>query len=144
MRRIVLTFLLPASVLSAAAQAQAEPDGSRANSAVSSFSGEPAPPAWLRTVSHAAALVDTRHYLYEVYGASDAAGAQAMQWIVRYVMLPEGSEAYREIEQIFLFDANPKHKPKELKPSEITVDPQEVTWKKAKYKLVDRRDLLLP
>jgi hypothetical protein len=88
--------------------------------------------------------VDTRHYLYEVYEAAEAADPKATQWIVRYVMLPEGNEAYREIEQVFLFDSNPKHKPKDLNPSEIFVEPKEATWKKVKYKLVDRRDLMLP
>ena len=130
--------MLPVPVL-----AQGEPDGSRSTGVLSSFIGEPAPPTWLRAASHAVAFVDTRHYLYEVYGAADAVDPRDAQWIVRYIMLPEGNEAFREIEQVFLFDGNPKHKPKDLKPSELLVEPQEATWKKVKYKLVDRRDLMV-
>lgn len=144
MRRITSAFLLPALLLSFPAGAREEPDGSRPVGVVPPFHAEPAPPDWLRAKSHAAALVDTRHYLYEVYGATDAEDPRRSQWIVRYVMLPEGNEAFRELEQVFLFDGNPKHKPKVLKPDEISIDPKAATWKQAKYKLVDRRDLMLP
>lgn len=143
MRRVALLFLLPLFLLSAPAQAKGEPDGSRSTGVVPPFVGSPAPPSWLRSASHAVALVDTRHYLYEVYGSTEGDDPRASQWIVRYVMLPEGNEAFRELEQIFLFDGNPKHKPKELKPSELLVEPQDATWKKVKYKLVDRRDLMV-
>lgn len=144
MRWVALGFLLFSSMFSIPGQAMGEPDGSRPTGVCPPFTGEPAPPAWLRAASHAAAFVDTRHYLYEVYGATDAGDPLASQWIVRYIMLPEGNEAFREIEQVFLFDGNPKHKPKGLKPSEISVDPKDATWRKVKYKLVDRRDLMLP
>ncbi|MBL0311175.1 MAG: hypothetical protein IPP78_00390 [Holophagaceae bacterium] len=144
MRHVVFPFLLSAFLLSLPMQAGEEPDGSRSIGAVPPFHGEPAPPSWLRAASHAVALVDTRHYLYEVYGMADADDPRISQWIVRYVMLPEGNEAFRELEQVFLFDGNPKHKPKELKPDEINVEPKDATWKNAKYKLVDRRDLMLP
>lgn len=144
MRSIALTFLLSAALFPVQAQAQVEPDGSRCNGIIKPFTGEPAPPSWLRAASHAVALVDTRHYLYEVYGMTEAGDPRNAQWIVRYVMFPEGNEAFRELEQIFLFDGNPKHKPKDLKPGEIMIEPMDATWKRVKYKLVDRRDLLLP
>ncbi len=144
MRRAVLTPLLFALLLSLPLQAQGEPDGSRTTGVVPPFAADPAPPVWLRAVSHAVAFVDTRHYLYEVYAGTKEDDPRASQWIVRYVMLPEGNEAFRELEQVFLFDGNPKHKPKDLQPGEIDVEPKEVTWKKVRFKLVDRRDLLLP
>ncbi|MBL0212016.1 MAG: hypothetical protein IPQ13_14065 [Holophagaceae bacterium] len=143
MRRIAFILLLPLATLTAPAQAMGEPDGSRSTGVVPPFLGNPAPPSWLRAASHAVALVDTRHYLYEAYGSADAEDSRLSQWIVRYVMLPEGNEAFRELEQVFLFDGNPKRKPKELKPSEVLVEPQDATWKKVKYKLVDRRDLVV-
>ncbi len=102
------------------------------------FRGEPAPPAWLRLRSHAAAWVDTRHYLYEAYAGPEG------QWLVRYVMLPEGSEAFREIEQAFLFQSEERRKPQPLKPAEVVVDPDRATWKKQVFTLVDRRDLMRP
>ncbi len=144
MRRIAYALLFSISLLSIPIQAKQEPDGSQPSAAIPSFHGEPAPPEWLRAASHAVALVDTRHYLYEAYGTGEAADPRNAQWIVRYVMLPEGKEAYREIEQIFLFDGNPKHKPKDLNPGELLVEPKQATWKNVKYKLVDRRDLLVP
>ena len=144
MRWIAFVFLFFSSMSPLPAQAAGEPDGSLPTGVFPSFTGEPSPPAWLRAASHAAAFVDTRHYLYEVYGAADAEDPRASTWIVRYILLPEGNEAFREIEQVFLFDGNPKHKPKSLKPGEITVDPNDATWRKVKYKLVDRRDLMLP
>ena len=102
------------------------------------FKREPAPPAWLFDASHAIAAVDTRHYSYEVY-----AGPKG-QWLVRYLMLPEGDEAFREIEQTFLFGSDPKQKPREVNPTEVTFDVQSATWKKQDFKLVDRRDLMKP
>lgn len=139
-RSILSLLILQPVLLTGAARAQ-EPDGSRPALAGPLFKAEPAPPAWLRATSHAAAFVDTRHYLYEAYAA--AAGTES-KWIVRYVMLPEGNEAFREIEQVFLFDGNPKHKPKNLKPAEITFDPQRAVWKNTSFNLVDRRDLAVP
>lgn len=144
MRRILFIFLLSIFIPSVPIRAKGEPDGSRPSGLFPAVAAEPAPPAWLRAASHAAAFVDTRHYLYEVYGSVDAADLRDAHWIVRYVMFPEGNEAFRELEQVFLFDGNSKHKPKELKPSELEVDPKGATWRRAKYKLVDRRDLLLP
>ena len=144
MRRAFLTFLLSLTLSLVPLHAVGEPDGSHATGVCPPFTREPAPPGWLRPTSHAAASVDTRHYLYEVYGALADDDPQDTQWIVRYVMLPEGNEAFRELEQIFLFDSNPNHKPKLLKPSEILIDPQDAIWKKIKFKLVDRRDLIRP
>ena len=115
-----------------------EPDGSRTVGIVPPFHAEPAPPAWLRAASHAIAAVDTRHYIYEVYaGPKD-------QWLVRYLMLPDGDEAFRELEQAFLFGPDPKQKPLELKLAEVSFDARAATWKKTPFTLVDRRDLMKP
>jgi hypothetical protein len=81
--------------------------------------------------------VDCRHYMYEVY-AFDG------QYLARYVMLPEGQEAFREIEQVFLFTSDPKRRPKELKPAEIQFEPLEARWKGKAWLLVDRRELMKP
>lgn len=115
-----------------------EPDGSRTLGIVPPYKAEPAPPDWLRAASHAVAAVDTRHYLYEVY-----AGAKG-QWLVRYLMLPESDEAFREIEQAFLFGSDPLKKPVEIKTGELAFEAKSVTWKKATFTLVDRRDLMKP
>ena len=117
----------------------AEPDGSRPSGQVQAFRAEPAPPGWLRAASHAVAAVDTRHYLYEVYaGPKD-------RWLVRYVMLPEGNEAFREIEQVFLFSgSSPARKPLDLPPAECAFDVGTAVWKGQAWALVERRDLLKP
>jgi hypothetical protein len=135
--RILLAILLLLDVMAVPLPAQ-EPDGSRAIGIVPPFRGEPAPPAWLRARSHANACVDTRHYLYEAYAGPEG------QWLVRYVMLPDGDEAFREIEQAFLYTADEKKKPVPLKSSDIQVEPRAATWKKLQFTLVDRRDLLKP
>jgi len=106
--------------------------------AVPPFKGEPAPPAWLFDAAHAIAAVDTRHYSYEAY-----AGPKG-QWLVRFLMLPEGNEAFREIEQTFLFASDPDRKPQEVNPAEVTFDTHSSTWKKQVFNLVDRRDLMKP
>jgi hypothetical protein len=82
--------------------------------------------------------VDTQHYLYEAYAGP------AGQWLVRYVMLPEGSEAYREIEQVFLFQPDPRKPPAALKPAEVAFEPRGASWRRQAFTLVDRRDLLRP
>ena len=135
---LILPFLLLASAIEVPAP---EPDGSRTVGIVPPFKGLPAPPEWLRAVSHTHAAVDTRHYIYEAYASS--AGSDE-QWLVRYVMLPEGNEAYREIEQVFLFGPEPKRKPKELKAADLQCDPRSATWKGRAFVLVDRRDLMKP
>ena len=119
-------------------QIAGEPDGSRTVGIVPPYRGLPAPPDCLRAVSHAQAEVDTRHYLYEAYSGSGD------QWLVRYVMLPEGNEAYRDIEQVFIFGPDPKKKPKSLKPDEVQYEPRSATWKDRSFVLVDRRDLVKP
>jgi hypothetical protein len=135
----MLTSLLLITMLSVPQAIPAgEPDGSRTLGIVPPFKAEPAPPDWLRTASHALAAVDTRHYLYEVYAGTKG------QWLVRYLMLPESDEAFREIEQAFLFGSDPHKKPVELKPGELTFEAKSVTWKKATFTLVDRRDLMKP
>ena len=114
------------------------PEEVRAAPSVPPFKGEPAPPTWLFEASHAVAAVDTRHYSYEVY-----AGPKT-QWLVRFLMLPEGDEAFREIEQTFLYTSDPKSKPREIVPAEVTFEVQSATWKKQVFNLVDRRDLVKP
>ena len=116
-----------------------EPDGSHTVGVVPPFHGEPAPPGWLRKASHAAADPDCRHYVYEAYAGKD-------HWLVRYVMLPEGDEAFRDLEQVFLYPRSAKEdgprKPMLIPPSDVTVEPSDVRWKGEVFKLVDRRDLM--
>lgn len=126
----------PAFVL-AGPSSDPEPDGSRRVGNAQAPAATTAAPAWLRAASHTVASVDCQHYLYEVY-AFDG------QFLARYVMLPEGQEAYREIEQVFLFTTDPKRKPRELKPAELQFDPQAALWKGKAWLLVDRRELLKP
>lgn len=116
-----------------------EPDGSHTVGVVPPFHGEPAPPSWLRVASHAAADPDCRHYLYEAYAGKD-------HWLVRYVMLPEADEAFRDIEQVFLYprgagEAGPR-KPTPVAPADVTVEPSGARWKGETFRLVDRRDLM--
>lgn len=123
---VVLTLALQAPV-------PGEPDGAKAIVLVQK---DPKPPTWLRGTSHALASVDTKRYLYEVYRGEN-------QWIARYVMLPEGDEAYRELEQAFLFGVEPKSgRPLALK--DLVVDEQGLRYKDASFPLVERRELILP
>ncbi len=133
---LVLFMTIPPAQIPAS-----EPDGSRTVGIVPPFKGSPAPPEGLRAASHAHAAVDTRHYLYEVYAP---AGEADEQWLVRYVMLPEDNEAYREIEQTFLYGPDLRKKPRELKPAEIQYEPRGAVWKGRAFVLVDRRDLMKP
>lgn len=135
----MLTSLLALSlsILPVAAPGVQEPDGSHTVGVVPPFRGDPAPPDWLRKVSHAAADPDCRHYVYEAYAGRD-------HWLVRYVMLPEGDEAFREIEQVFLYPrgaAGPAPKGRAVPPSELAVDPAGARWHGELFRLVDRRDL---
>lgn len=114
-----------------------EPDGSRRVGTCPELKGALPPPAWLRAASHAVAAVDCQHYLYEAY-VSDG------QYLARYVMLPEGNEAFREIEQVFLFTADPKRKPVELKPADLVFNPDSAQWKGRTWVLADRRELQRP
>ena len=121
-----------------AATGPQEPDGSRTVGVVPPFHAEPSPPDWLRRASHAAADPDCRHYLYEAYAGKD-------HWLARYVMLPEGDEAFRDIEQVFLYPrgaAGDAPKPTVLKPAEVIVEPTGARWKGEAFRLVDRRDLM--
>lgn len=122
-----------------AATGPQEPDGSRTVGVVPPFHAEPAPPDWLRRASHAAADPDCRHYVYEAYAGKD-------HWLVRYVMLPEGDEAFRDLEQVFLYPRSAKddglRKPTLIPPSDVTVEPSGARWKGEVFRLVDRRDLM--
>lgn len=135
---LLQVLLTAALVLAQTPASMGEPDGSHTIGIVPPFHGEPAPPEWLRSTSSALAFTDTQHYTYEAYAGGDD------QWLVRYVMLPEGNEAYREIEQVFLFGKDPKKKPREIKPSEIQYDARKAVWKGHAFALVDRRDLMKP
>lgn len=136
MLALLFVLLLSAPPVSAAPQ---EPDGSHTVGVVPPFHGEPAPPAWLRSASHATADPDCRHYLYEAYAGKD-------HWLVRYVMLPEGTEAFREIEQVLVYprlpDGKGPQKPTLVAPSDLTVEPSGARWKGERFRLVDRRDLM--
>jgi hypothetical protein len=133
------TILLAAMLsLSQTPPPAGEPDGSRTIGIVPPFHADPTPPDWLRAASHSIAAVDTRHYVYEVYVGPDS------QWLVRYLMLPESGEAFREVEQAFLFGPDPAKKPKEVVPSEVNFESRSAIWKKMLFKLVDRRDLMKP
>lgn len=135
----MLAALFLATLLSVSqAPSAGEPDGSRTVGIVPPFTAEPRPPEWLRAASHGVAAVDTRHYIYEAY-----AGPKG-QWLVRYLMLPESDEAFREIEQVFLFSSDPAKKPVELKPADLSFEAKAATWKKTPCPLVDRRDLMKP
>ncbi len=127
----------PPALLLPGLPAEPEPDGSRRVGHFSLPQGAAPAPVWLRAASHAVAAVDCRHYLYEAYVADG-------QFLARYVMLPEGSEAFREIEQVFLFTSDPKRKPVELKPAEIQFNPDSAQWKGRTWALSDRRELLRP
>lgn len=133
----LLTLLL--SSLPVALPGVQEPDGSHTVGVVPPFHGEPAPPGWLRKASHAAADPDCRHYVYEAYAGKD-------HWLVRYVMLPEGDEAFRDLEQVFLYPRSAKEdgprKPMLIPPSDVTVEPSDARWKGEVFRLVDRRDLM--
>ena len=133
----MLPLLLLPALLATAHPVEPEPDGSRHIGATPPFRSAPGSPDWLRGASHAVADVDCRHYMYEVYALEG-------QYLARYVMLPEGQEAFREIEQVFLFTSDPKRKPKEIKPSEIQFEPRDAQWKGKAWLLVDRRELMKP
>jgi hypothetical protein len=65
--------------------------------------------------------------------------------MARYVMLPEGDEAFRELEQIFLYPRTPMpSQPSVLRPSEVAIDPGGAAWHGERFRLVDRRDLWQP
>ena len=113
-----------------------EPPAVRASGTIPPFTGDPAPPAWVRLESHALADPDCRHYAYEVY-AGDT------QWLVRYVMFPEEREEFREIEQVFLFPkVKGKGKVERVAPAELQIEPLAARWKGRVFRLVDRRDLI--
>jgi hypothetical protein len=114
-----------------------EPDGSRTVGVVPPFQATPPPPVWLRATSHDLAALDCRHYGYEAYG--DERGG----WLVRYVNFPETGEAFREIEQVFLFPPN-GGKALEVKLTEVRFEPMGAILRGRSYPPADRRDLLKP
>lgn len=134
MLEILMTCLL--ALAPAQAAPPLEPAGVRLSGAIPVFRAEPAPPDWLRLDSHALADPDCRHYGYEVYAGGG-------QWLVRYVMFPEGREEFREIEQVFLFSAiRGMGKVERLPPAELAVESAGAHWKGRVFRLVDRRDLI--
>lgn len=134
------TLLIPA--LAAALPGLAlEPDGSRPVGIVPPYHGQPAPPDWLRGLSHA--LVEargpvTRHYLYEAYG--DGAGA----WLVRYRRLPAAGEAPGEPQAALLFGSDPLAEPRLLEASAVRFERRAARCGDRPFILVDRRDLMRP
>jgi hypothetical protein len=134
MLETLLTCLL--ALASAQAAPPPEPVGVRLSGAIPAFRAEPAPPDWLRLDSHVLADPDCRHYGYEVYAGEG-------QWLVRYVMFPEGREEFREIEQVFLFPGTRgKGQVERVPPAELAVEPTAARWKGRVFRLVDRRDLI--
>ena len=115
-----------------------EPDGSRTLGVVPPYTGKPDPPDWLRAKSYGLAALDCRHYLYEAYG--NAKGL----WLVRYVSFPESGEAFRELEQTFLFTSEITVKAEELKSTAVQFDPLAAIYTGKTFVLVDRRDLMRP
>ncbi|MDP2874538.1 MAG: hypothetical protein Q8O00_00045 [Holophaga sp.] len=141
----ILAAPMPAAIsiqsdLPRVAQA-AEPDGSHPHGKHPSFKANPEPPAELRGVSHRQAKIGCMNYMYEVY-AGNSENSEP-EWVVRYLMFPEGSEAPQEIEQVFLFAKDLSKKPKLIKPEELDIAPESLSWKRKNYKLVDRRNLTL-
>ena len=58
-------------------------------------------------------------------------------------MFPEAREAFREVEQVFLFPAvRGKGKVERVAPAELAIEPTAVRWMGRDFRLVDRRDLL--
>ena len=134
----MLETLLTCLVALASAQAAPplEPAGVHLSGTIPAYQGEPAPPDWVRLDSHALADPDCRHYGYEVY-------AGETQWLVRYVMFPEGREEFREIEQVFLFPmVRGKAKAERIAPTDLVIEPTAARWRGRVFKLVDRRDLI--
>ena len=115
--------------------APAEPDGSHTVGVVPPFHGQPEPPPWLRSTSHALAALRCRHYVYEAYG--DALGC----WLVHYRSLPERGEATWQTEQTFLFRSEWKQ-PEELGTREVHYHAEAASYGGHTYLLVERRDLL--
>jgi hypothetical protein len=113
-----------------------EPDGSRTVGVVPPFHGQPAPPVWLRTTSHALVVLACRHYLYEAYG--DERGA----WLVRYVSFPERGATFQVGEQVLLFHSEGWSQPEPLSPDEVQCHALAATYHEHTFVLVDRRDLL--
>ncbi|WP_243287731.1 hypothetical protein [Geothrix terrae] len=132
----MLELLLTCLLASAQAAPPLEPAGVHLSGTIPAYRGEPAPPDWVRLDSHALADPDCRHYGYEVY-------AGEAQWLVRYVMFPEGREEFREIEQVFLYPKERgKAKVERIAPASLQVEPEAVRWKGEVFRLVDRRDLV--
>ena len=132
---------LPAALPALVAPAQSspsEPDGSRTLGIVPPFRAEPAPPPWLRRVSHllVPGPAHTRHYIYEAY----ADGQDG--WLVRYIHLPEGTEAPPAREEAFLFRGDPLEPPRRLKAGTIRFESRQARWQGRAFVLVDRRDLV--
>ena len=114
-----------------------EPDGSRTLGVVPPFLANPAPPRWLRTVSHAAAG-HCRHYLYEAYGNPK------LGWLVRYLNFPATGEAPLELERSFLFRSEAQLEGQELSSVEVHFEVSAAIYQGTRYPLVDRRDLFRP
>ena len=111
----------------------AEPDGSHTVGVVPPYRGQPAPPAWLRPASHALAIPECRHYVYEAY--AEAGGS----WLVRYLSLPDQGEAPRIREQVFLYAAGSQAQ--SLPACDVHCQAHVAVYRQHSFILVDRRDL---
>ena len=134
MLKLLLTFLF--ALHPAEAQAPIEPPGVRVSGAIPLFQVEPIPPAWVRLESHALADPDCRHYAYEVYSGDS-------YWLVRYVMIPDDREEFREIEQVLFYPkVKDPSKVKRIPPADLKIDLFAIHWRGSTLQLVERRDLI--
>lgn len=112
-----------------------EPPGVRLSGHLAPYRAEPFPPDWVRLETHRLADPDCRRYAYEAY-------AGAGHWLVRYVMIPEAREEFRDIEQVFLVPAvRDPRKIQRVSPTELEIEVTAVRWRGRTLVLVDRRDL---
>jgi hypothetical protein len=134
-------LLIPALAAAVPGLSALEPDGSRPVGIIPPYRSRPAPPDWLRGLSHA--LVEargpgTRHYVYEAYG--DGAGS----WLVRYRHLPAAGEAPAGLQEAFLFGTDALAEPRALDPDGIRFECRAAWFEDRSFILADRRDLMKP
>lgn len=129
----LLVLLLP---LTPGTVPPVEPPGVRLSGHLAPYRSEPFPPDWVRLETHRLADPDCRRYAYEAYAGEG-------HWLVRYVMIPEAREEFRDIEQVFLVPAvRDPRKIQRVSPAELGIEATAVRWRGRILTLVDRRDLI--